>query len=267
MAGARREPVPAMLLLRGRVLGARVPRVGSRWLGGLMVELETGARVHLLMPGAIARWMQRGERVEVRFLEEPENLGGVYVAPRDTFELWRIWGGEEGEERIQVWPLWRREARLERESVLGEKVYEYRVVAREAESEEDFKEIVGLEQYHYASKEEVVAIWRCPVCGAYAEANVQPTCPRCGVPMKLQEIRGSLPSSRFMVLELVSREPYEPRIVAYVRVDTPIPLMHRRIVREDGRVEIERMIRGEDVPPGLVPPDLLAPGLREEGRA
>jgi len=46
-----------------------------------------------------------------------------------------------------------------------------------------------------------------------------------------------------MVLELASREPYEPRIVAYVRVDTPVPLMHRRIVKEDGGVEIEQMIR------------------------
>ena len=237
------RPISAMVVLRGRVAAARVPRVGSRWLGGLLVELETGARVHLFMPGAIARWLQRGERVEVQFLEEPESVNGVYVAPRDSYELWRLWGGEGREERIQVWPPWSRSARLERGSVLGEKVYEYRIVAREAITEDDFREIVGLEQYHYASREEVVAIWRCPACGGYAEANVQPTCPRCNVPMKLQEIRGSLPSSRFMVLELVSREPYEPRIVAYVRVDTPIPLMHRRVVREDGSIEIERMIR------------------------
>ncbi|WP_231656771.1 GNAT family N-acetyltransferase [Pyrodictium delaneyi] len=239
----QQKPIPVMVVLRGRVVVARVPRVASRWLGGLLVELETGVQVHLLMPGAIARWLHRGERVEVRFLEEPERVNGVYVAPRDSYELWRIWGSEQREERVKVWPPWRREARLERESFLGERVYEYRVVAREAVTEDDFREIVGLEQYHYASREEVVAIWRCPVCGNYAEANVQPTCPRCGVPMKLQEIRGSLPSSRFMVLELASREPYEPRIVAYVRVDTPIPLMHRRIVKEDGGVEIERMIR------------------------
>ena len=96
-------------------------------------------------------------------------------------------------------------------------------------------EIVGLEQYHYASKEELVAIWRCSVCGTYHEADVQPLCPKHKVPMKLQEIRGSLPSSRFLIIELASRRPFEPRIVAYVRVDTPIPLMNRRL--PDGRIE------------------------------
>ena len=81
------RPIPVMVVLRGRVAAARVPRVGSRWLGGLLVELETGARVHLLMPGAIARWLLRGERVEVRFLEESESVNGVYVAPKDSYEL------------------------------------------------------------------------------------------------------------------------------------------------------------------------------------
>ncbi|NOZ88719.1 MAG: GNAT family N-acetyltransferase [Crenarchaeota archaeon] len=216
--------------LEARVLGAKVPVAGSRWRGGLLVEVQ-GVRVLLLMPGALARWLQPGERVLVRFLEEPEAVGdgGYRVSPRDEYELWRVWEGEE----VKVWPPWRSEARLEKESVTGDKVYEYRVVAREAVNEEDFKEIVSLEQYHYASKEEIVAIWKCPVCGAIVESNVEPVCPKDKVPMKLQEIRGSLPSSRFLVLELASREPYEPRIVAYVRVDTPIPLMHRRL--PDGR--------------------------------
>ncbi|WP_228546740.1 hypothetical protein [Hyperthermus butylicus] len=224
------------------------PRVGSRWLGGVIVELETGARVDMLMPGSIARWLQPGEHVEALFTEEPEAINGAYVAPKDSYRLWRLWSDGSRVEKIPVWPPWKKEVRLERESVFGRKLYEYRIVAREAVSEDDYKEIVSLEQYHYASKEEIVAIWRCPLCGRYAEANVQPECPMCGVPMKLQEIRGSLPSSRFMVLELVSREPYEPRIVGYVRVDTPIPLMHRRIVTEDGRVIVEKMIREKVFP-------------------
>ena len=241
------RPIPLLIPLGARALGARVPRTGARWQGGLLVEVE-GRRVLLLMPGSIARWIQPGERLRVVFREEPERVdGGVYVAPRDTYELWRLWRGENGLEEVKVWPPWRRETRLSRESVLGEKVYEYHVVAREAVTEDDYKEIVGLEQYHYASKEEIVAIWRCPVCGAYAASNIQPVCPRDKVPMKLQEIRGSLPSSRFLVVELASREPYEPRIVAYVRVDTPIPLMHRRI-RADGVEKVERMIREKVFP-------------------
>jgi len=240
--------IPVMREIQARVAGHLVPMVGARWRGGLLVEIG-GHRVHLLMPGSIARWFAPGERVVVLFRDEPELVesddgrGGTYVAPRDSYELWRLWPGEGGDERVKVWPPWSAETRLEKESIVGEKVYEYEIVAREAVTEQDYMEIVGLEQYHYASKEEIVAIWRCPVCGYYKESNVQPTCPRCGVPMKLQEIRGSLPSSRFLVLELRRREPYEPRIVAYVRVDTPIPLMHRRVPRPDGGFEIEKMAR------------------------
>jgi len=246
-AGQRFAGFPVMRDLQARVVGHIVPMVGSRWRGGLVVEVA-GRRVQLLMPGSIARWFSRDERVVVKFLDEPEPVANgrgyaAYVAPRDSYELWRLWGGESREERVKVWPPWSAETRLEKESIIGEKVYEYEIVAREAVTEQDYKEIVGLEQYHYASKEEIVAIWRCPVCGYYKESNVQPTCPRCGVPMKLQEIRGSLPSSRFLVLELRRREPYEPRIVAYVRVDTPIPLMHRRVPKPDGGFEIEKMAR------------------------
>jgi ABC-type ATPase with predicted acetyltransferase domain len=260
------KTIPLMVPVEAKVVRARVPIVGSRWLGGLIVELEGGVRVDLLMPGSIARWFQPGERVKIRFLEEPERVNGAYVAPRDSYELWRLWGGSGRVEEVKVWPPWRREVRLPRESVFGRKLYEYRLVAREAVSEDDYREIVSLEQYHYASKEEIVAIWRCPICGAYKESNVQPICPKCGVPMKLQEIRGSLPSSRFMVLELASREPYEPRIVAYVRVDTPIPLMHRRIVKPDGTVEIEKMIREKVFPPDWFHPTFWPLALQHRRR-
>ncbi len=235
--------VPVLVPFEARVKRAIVPRVGYRWVGGLEVEYN-GVTITLLMPASIARWLSEGERVRVRILEEPTRIDGSIIVPRDSFELDRFWDGEW----VRVWPPWRREARLVRHDTLrGEPLYEYHIVAREAVTEDDYREIVSLEQYHYASREEIVAIWRCPVCGRYFESNTQPICPVDGVPAKLQEIRGSLPSSRFLVLELVNRKPYEPRIVAYVRVDTPIPLMHRRIV-EDGKVRIEKFIREKVFP-------------------
>ncbi len=233
------RPIPLEVFIEGRIAKVDVPRIGYRWSGSLEVDLEGFGRVVLLMTGSVAQWFAEGERVRVKFFEEPRNLRGTYVAFPTDYELHRFWDGEW----IVVWPPWSKEVRLPRKDpVRGTTIYEYRVVAREAVTERDYIEIVGLEQYHYASKEEIVAVWRCPICGRYFESNLQPTCPEHGVPARLQEIRGSLPSSRFLVLELVDRKPFEPRIVAYVRVDTPIPLMHRRKV-VDGKVVVEKMIR------------------------
>ncbi|WFO76260.1 GNAT family N-acetyltransferase [Desulfurococcaceae archaeon MEX13E-LK6-19] len=215
-------------------------RRGYRWFGSLLVDLD-GTPVYLMMTGVVSQWFSKGEKVRIVLKNEPRRINGVYVLGFNDYELYRIYGGEE----IKVWPLFYKEVRLERQDPLGtKKVYEYTIIAREAFTEEDYMEIVGLEQYHYASKEELVAVWRCPVCGMYKEANLQPTCPRDNVPMRLQEIRGSLPSSRFLILELANRRPYEPRVVAYVRVDTPIPLMNRRL--PDGSVE--KMIREKVFP-------------------
>lgn len=177
-----------------------------------------------------------GEIVEIELYDRPKRFkDALILGPRD-YKLYRLWNGE----RVQVWPPWRKEYVLERrDSLSARKVYEYRVVAREAESEEDYVEIVGLEQHHYASREEIVAIWRCPICGGYVESNIQPVCPKDNIPMKLQEIRGSIPASRFLILELLSRREYEPKVIGYVRIDTPIPLMNRRL--PGGR--IERLIR------------------------
>lgn len=235
--------LPVLKPFTARVVGARVPRVGARWRGGLMLD-ALGHKLYLLIPGSIARWFHPGEEVQVELLEEPEAAGRVGIAPRDTYRLWRLWEGE----KVLVWPPWSMRESLVKESILGDRVYEYRVLAREAVSEADYRSIVELEQYHYASKEEIVAIWRCPQCGYYMESNIQPRCPKDGTPMKLQEIRGSLPSSRFLIVELESRMEYEPRVVAYVRVDTPIPLMHRRVPSGDG-FKVERMIREKVFPP------------------
>ncbi len=231
-------------------------RRGYKWFGILPVEIK-GVEVHLWMTGSISQWFSPGEKVRVVLKDEPKRISGVWILGPNDYVLYRIYQGEE----ILVWPPWRREYVLERKDPLNtRRVYEYRVVAREAVSEDDYMEIVNLEQHHYASKEEIVAVWRCPICGRYMEANIQPTCPKCNVPMKLQEIRGSIPSSRFLVLELVSRKPYEPRIVGYVRVDTPIPLMNRRL--PDGR--IEKMIREKVFPKEWFHPTYWPTALAEK---
>jgi len=230
--------LPLGVELEGTIERVDVPRIGYRWRGSVEVSLE-GLRVTLIMTGTIAQWLSPRERVKIVFKNEPQYVHGEYVALPHDYRLWRFWDGEW----VEVWPPWSCETKLPRRDPLkGEVIYEYKVVAREAVTEEDYIDVVNLEQYHYASKEEIVAVWRCPVCGKFIESNVQPECPEHHVPARLQEIRGSLPSSRFLVLELIDRKPFEPRIVAYVRVDTPIPLMHRRKV-VDGRVVIEKMIR------------------------
>jgi len=215
-------------------------RRGYKWFGVIPVEIK-GEEVFLWTTGVIAQWFDAGERVRVVLKDEPKNIGGAWILGPNDYELYRIYNGEE----IPVWPVWMKEYTLEIKDPLNtKKVYEYRVRAREAVSEDDYMEIVNLEQHHYASKEEIVAIWRCPICGYYMESNIQPKCPKHGIPMKLQEIRGSIPSSRFLILELISRKEFEPRIVAYVRIDTPIPLMNRRL--PNGKVE--KMIREKVFP-------------------
>ncbi len=238
------RPVPIDVEIEGEVINVDVPRIGYRWRGVLEIMLKGSIKVSLLMTGSIAQWFSKGDQVKVLFHNEPRYVRGEYIALPEDYKLKRIWKGES----ILVWPPWSEEARVERrDPVKGEVIYEYRIRAREAVSESDFMEIAYLEQYHYASEEEIVAIWRCPICGKFIEANIQPKCPEHGIPARLQEIRGSLPSSRFLVLELIERRPFEPRIVGYVRVDTPIPLMHRRIV-ENGKVIVERMIREKVFP-------------------
>jgi ABC-type ATPase with predicted acetyltransferase domain len=231
-------------------------RKGYRWFGILPVEIKN-TEVYLWMTGVVSQWFSKGEEVKLVLKDEPKKVGETWIMGPNDYELYRIWEGEE----VPVWPPWRKEFVLERRDPLNtRRVYEYRIVAREAASEEDYMEIVGLEQHHYASKEEIVAVWRCPICGAYMESNIQPVCPKDGVPMKLQEIRGSLPSSRFLVLELQGRKPYEPRIVSYVRVDTPIPLMNRRL--PDGRVE--KMIREKVFPSDWFHPTYWPTALSEK---
>ena len=233
-AGVLAEASP----VEGVVESTFVPRAGYRWFGAVRVRVG-GQRLWLLMTGSVAQWLGRGERVRLEAWNEPKQLGKLRVLMPGDYGLERLAEGGW----VRVWPPWERVYTVEAH---GRRV---RFRAREAVSEDDYTEIVQLEQYHYASKEEIVAVWRCPRDGTMVEANVRPRCPKCGSPMSLVEIRGSLPSSRFMVLEMLDREEYEPRVIAYVRVDTPIPLMHRRIVEEDGSVRVERLIREKVFPP------------------
>ena len=245
-------PVRIEAVVRAR----HTPRTGYRWFGVLEARSNTYERLLLFMTGSTARWIAPGEHVIVEARTEPREAAGYQVLQPGDYRLWRIYEAD----RVLVWPLWRRELRIEKPYYRGV------VLAREAASEEDYEEIAGLEQYHYASKEELVAVWKCPRCGYIAEANTRPTCPRCGSRMVIQEIRGSLPSSRFLVLELLTRKEYEPRIVGYVRVDTPIPLMHRRVPRPDGSYEVERLVREKVFPKDWFHPTFwpLTPVMRRK---
>ncbi|HFC49172.1 MAG TPA: GNAT family N-acetyltransferase [Thermofilum sp.] len=214
------------LFVKGVVKGRKLPKSGLRW-SKAELEVETGEGIITIeLIGTVAQWLYEGDRVKI----EGE------ISSSNKFRVYRL--AKDGD--ILLYPLFRKEYRLERKNpVTGEPLYEYNIVAREAETEEDYRAIVELEQYHYASKKELVAIWRCP-SGKLIESNVPPDCETGGA--ELVAIKGSLPASRFLVLELEKRQSFEPRIVAYVRVDPPIPLMHRRIVK-NGKVEIEKNIR------------------------
>ncbi len=224
----------------GKIVRVNIPRFGYRWQGSLEVDLENIGVVNLVMMGNVAQWLAPGEKVKIVLRSEPKRVNDILILDYGDYELYRYYG----KSTIKVWPVFQRVFELPRfDPVTGRELYRYRIAAREALTENDYVAIVELEQYHYASEEEIVAVWRCPSCGKFYEGNVPPKCTQCNIECKLVEIRGSLPSSRFLVLELIDKEPYEPRIVGYVRVDTPIPLMSRRIVREDGSVVIERYIR------------------------
>ncbi|WP_297090159.1 GNAT family N-acetyltransferase [Thermococcus sp.] len=228
------------MMIRGKVVGSEIPRFKHRWFGILEVE-SSGDRLRLYMTGTVAQWFLTGDEVEIEILKEPRDRNGIKVLDFDDYRLWKFYGGD----RIPVWPLWERELEAKRYSPLtGELLYTYRLRAREAKYESDFEAIAELEQYHYASQKEKVALWRCEN-GHVFEANTREACPVCGSEeVHILEIKGSTPASRFLIVELVEREEYEPRILSYVRIDPPIPLMHRRLPNGD----VERNIREKVFP-------------------
>jgi ABC-type ATPase with predicted acetyltransferase domain len=180
------------------------------------------------MTGTVAQWLRPGEELLLELLPgaDPQNL---------SFESYRLWRALDGE-KVQIWPLFRRGFTLERRSpTSGETLYTYAVEAREAGLESDYEAIVELEQHHYAAEEELLARWWCPEDGTVQAANARPLCPRCGRPMRFSDLVDATRASRFLVLTLEKRELYEPRYVGYVRLDPPLPLVHRRL--PDGRIQ------------------------------
>ncbi|MCX2727830.1 GNAT family N-acetyltransferase [Thermomicrobium sp. 4228-Ro] len=202
------------------VLAPRLERWRYRWFGRLVVSDGAG-ELALPMTGTVAQWLRPGERLVLALADaanDPPNF--------QNYALWKL----TDDELLPVWPLWQEEATFEHRSPLTETVLAtYRLRFREAARETDFLAIVELEQSHYASEHEYVARWTCPVDETTLDANTRPLCPRCHRPMRFTDLLGSTRASRFLVAELVDREPYEPTIVGYVRVDPPLPIMHRRL--------------------------------------
>lgn len=227
------------MILRGKVVGSEIPRFKHRWFGILEVEAKD-EKYRLYMSG-VAQWFMTGDEVEIHVKEKPKVKNGEKILDFDDYELYKFYQGD----KIKVWPLWEEEYEAKRYSPLtGELLYTYKIKAREAIYESDFEAIAELEQYHYTSQKEKVALWRCEN-GHIFEANTKQKCPICGSEdVHILEIKGSTPASRFLILELENREEYEPRILAYVRVDPPIPLMHRRLPNG----EIEKNIREKVFP-------------------
>ncbi|WP_297509917.1 ATP-binding cassette domain-containing protein [Thermococcus sp.] len=230
------------MLVRGKVAGSEIPRFKHRWFGVLDVETNTGT-YRLYMTGNVAQWFLTGDEVEIEITDKPREKEGFKVLDFDDYKLWKFYSGE----KVLVWPLWEKDVEAKRYSPLtGELLYTYRIRAREAKYESDFEAIAELEQYHYASQKEKVALWRCEN-GHIFEANTREKCPVCGSEdVHILEIKGSTPASRFLILELVEREEYEPRILSYVRVDPPIPLMHRRLPNGEVEKNIREKVFPED---------------------
>lgn len=206
--------------MKVELIRVELRRPTYRYLGFAHVRSGDGREYRLPMTGTVAQWLEVGAEYELRLSRETE-IG---------FDDYRLNG------EVPIWPLFAREYAAERTSpVSGETLYSYRVLAREARYERDYEAIVELEQYHYASDEELLAWWHCEACDRYEEANARPHCPKCGAPMRFHDLKSATRASRFLVLELLEREPYEPQYVGYVRVDPPIPAMNRRL--PDGTIE------------------------------
>ena len=229
--------------MRVTVEEKEIKRANYRYAGFVRVRDEEGRTYRLPMPGTVAQWLEVGEQVELT-LERPHAI---------TFDNYRL-----SREGLLLWPPFRREYVHERKAPLsGEVLYTYHLLAREARYERDYEAIVELEQYHYASDEEVLAEWYCEQCDVYQEANVRPTCPRCGRPMRFHDLKSATRASRFLVFELLSGAAYEPRYVAYVRVDPPIPLMNRRL--PDGRIQ-------KNIRQAVFPPEWFAHPFHPKGK-
>lgn len=217
-------------------------RVYWRWFG----EIELAGGPTLRMSGDAARWLRVGDEVQLRI------RGGATGNLLDTGDFTLLRAG-----RV-LWPPFEREVHHTRSGVYARSLYGYTLRVREARYEHDYEAIAELEQHHYASDHDTVAVWRCPD-GSRVKANAKPRCKQGQG--RLLDIRGSTPASRFLVVELEDRLPFEPPIVAYLRLDPPLPAMHRRTP-----AGIERRIREEVFPADWFHPTFDLKDLRPQGR-
>ncbi|MGB9861657.1 MAG: ATP-binding cassette domain-containing protein [Candidatus Bipolaricaulaceae bacterium] len=249
--------IPGTAAKTARVLEVLVDPLRYRWYGALVVEAEAGS-FRLPMTGTVAQWFRPGEEVLLELAPEadPQNLSFA------GYKLWRLL--EDGP--LLVWPLYRASFVRERTSPLdGSLLYTYRVEAREAALESDYEAIVELEQHHYAAEEELLARWFCPEDRAIKEANARPLCPRCGKPMRFSDLVDATRASRFLVLTREEREPYEPRYIGYVRLDPPLPLLHRRLPSGKVQPHIRREIFPSEWYEPPFWPERLVEELRQKG--
>jgi len=214
-----------------------------RWYGE--VDLEDGPTLRL--SGDVARWLRPGDEVQLRF----DSGTTAKLLDFDDYSLTRG--------NFSLWPPFKREVYHSRAGVYSRALYGYTLRIREARYEHDYEAIAELEQHHYASDHDTVAIWRCPD-GSRVKANTKPQCQQGQG--RLLDIRGSTPASRFMVVELADRLPFEPAIVAYIRLDPPLPTMHRRTP-----MGIERNIREKVFPADWFHPTFDLKELQPQGRS
>jgi len=246
----------------GEVVGSEIPRFKHKWFGILEVKVNDTV-LSLYMSGNIAQWFKTGEKIKLKVLKSPKKIKNELILDFKSYELWKYYG----EEIFPVWPPFEETISIPRvDPVLGREIYSYKIYAREAVYESDYEEIAQLEQFHYASEKAIIAVWRCEKCDELIPSNTKPQCPKCKTDKDIHifEIKGSTPASRFLVLELLSRQPYEPKIVGYVRVDPPIPKMHRRL--PDGTIirDIREKIFPEDwFNPPFWPEKVLRDKLKE----
>ncbi|WP_457637719.1 GNAT family N-acetyltransferase [Oceanithermus sp.] len=215
-----------------------------RWYGE--VGLEGGPTLRL--SGDVARWLRPGDEVKLRHNGGEKSEG---ILDFDDYSLFRG--------QVQAWPPFEQQIEHSRPGVYAKSLYGYTLRAREARYESDYEAIAELEQYHYASDHDTVAIWRCPD-GSRVKANTKPRCSN-GYG-RLLDIRGSTPASRFLVVELLDRLPFEPAIVAYVRLDPPLPAMNRRLPGG-----LERGIREKVFPESWFHPTFDLKDLLPAGRS
>ena len=217
-------------------------RVYWRWFG----EVDLASGPTLRMSGDAARWLRAGDAVSLRI------RGGATgnVLDADAYTLLR--GG------TVLWPAFARREEHPRPGVHARALYAYRLHVREAQFERDYEAIAELERLHQAS-ERAVASWRCPD-GRRVRASARPRCKQGEG--RLLDVRGSTPASRFLVMELLERLPFEPQVVAYLRLDPPLPSMHRR-----GPAGMERRIRERVFPQDWFHPTFDPKDVRPEGRA